>query len=92
MASFGTETWGKDNHEVIKVQMVYNGEIAGRRSPSYPINKDYYDRVDKANGLGFLFFSYIRFNASKIIIKAYAILTANNINSNWFTSFPLIII
>ena len=43
--SIGLETWGDQNHEVVKVQMVYNGEIAGRRSPSYPLGTDDFQRV-----------------------------------------------
>lgn len=43
--SIGLETWGEKNHEVVKIQMVYNGEIAGRRSPSYPLGTDDFQRV-----------------------------------------------
>jgi len=43
--SIGLETWGNQNHEVVKIQMVYDGEIAGRRSPSYPLGTDDYQRV-----------------------------------------------
>lgn len=43
--SIGLETWGDENHEVVKVQMVYDGVVAGRRSPSYPLGTDDYDRV-----------------------------------------------
>jgi hypothetical protein len=43
--SIGLETWGDENHEVVKIQMVYNGEVAGRRSPSYPLGTDDYQRV-----------------------------------------------
>lgn len=43
--SIGLETWGDQNHEVVKIQMVYDGEIAGRRSPSYPIGTDDFQRV-----------------------------------------------
>ncbi|MEA2110872.1 MAG: hypothetical protein U9P71_02365 [Campylobacterota bacterium] len=35
--SIGLEYWGNLNHEVVKVQMVYEGKISGRKSPSYPI-------------------------------------------------------
>jgi hypothetical protein len=35
--SIGTETWSGENHRVVKVQMVYDGKIACRRSPSYPV-------------------------------------------------------
>ena len=43
--SIGMETWGDGNHEVIKIQMVYNGDVAGRRSPSYPVGTDDFSRV-----------------------------------------------
>lgn len=34
----GEEDWDGEFHTVTKVQMMYNGKIAGRKSPSYPIN------------------------------------------------------
>ena len=43
--SIGLETWDDENHEVVKIQMVYGGKVAGRRSPSYPLGTDDYDRV-----------------------------------------------
>ena len=43
--SIGVEIWEDNNHEVIKVQMVYNDKIAGRRSPSYPIGTSDYEKV-----------------------------------------------
>ena len=43
--SIGLETWDDGNHEVVKIQMVYNGEVAGRRSPSYPLGTDDFQRV-----------------------------------------------
>ncbi|EMF46290.1 hypothetical protein B481_2017 [Planococcus halocryophilus Or1] len=43
--SIGEEAWGGDQHPVLKVQMVYEGEIAGRRSPSYPFGSDDFQRV-----------------------------------------------
>lgn len=43
--SRGIERWEGENHEVLKVQMVYNGVVAGRRSPSYPIGTDDFQRV-----------------------------------------------
>ena len=50
--SVGLEHWGESNHEVIKIQMVYNGKISGRRSPSYPIGTDDFQRVQaKVNEL-----------------------------------------
>lgn len=46
--SIGLERWGDECHEVIKVQMIYDGEVAGRRSPSYPLGTDDFQRVMKA--------------------------------------------
>jgi hypothetical protein len=43
--SIGTEIWNNANHEVVKIQMVYDGKIAGRRSPSYPLGTDDFQRV-----------------------------------------------
>ena len=37
--SIGYEDWGTPNPvKVLKIQMVYGGKIAGRRSPSYPMD------------------------------------------------------
>lgn len=44
--SIGLEAWGGEHHEVVKIQMVYDGNIAGRRSPSYPLGTDDYQRVN----------------------------------------------
>lgn len=50
--SIGTEVWGEQNHEVTKIQMVYDGAVAGRRSPSFPLGTDDLQRViNKANDL-----------------------------------------
>jgi hypothetical protein len=46
--STGLETWDNGNHEVVKIQMVYNGKVAGRRSPSYPVGTDDFVRVMEA--------------------------------------------
>ena len=46
--SFGLEYWGEEPHEVAKVQMVYDGAVAGRRSPSYPSGTDDFERVVEA--------------------------------------------
>ena len=35
--SIGTETWGGENHRVIKVHMIFDGKVADRRTPSYPV-------------------------------------------------------
>ncbi len=44
--SIGTEVWDGENHEVVKIQMVYDGVIAGRRSPSYSLGTDDYQKVN----------------------------------------------
>jgi len=46
--SIGIEYWDGMPVEVEKVQMVYNGTVSGRRSPSYPIGTDDFDRVQVA--------------------------------------------
>ena len=46
--SIGIENWNGKQVSVTKVQMVYDGKIAGRRSPSYPIGTDDYQRVNLA--------------------------------------------
>ncbi|KUP04280.1 hypothetical protein ACQCT3_02700 [Sutcliffiella horikoshii] len=43
--SIGEEVWNDSRNPVLKIQMVYNGEIAGRRSPSYPLGTDDFQRV-----------------------------------------------
>jgi len=45
--SIGLEQWDDTNHEVVKIQMVYNGKISGRRSPSFPTGTDDFQRVMK---------------------------------------------
>lgn len=46
--SIGTETWGGENHRVIKVHMVFDGKVADRRTPSYPVGSTDYARVAEA--------------------------------------------
>ena len=46
--SIGDEEWDGYFHTVIKVQMVYDGKVAGRKSPSYPIGTDDAQRVAEA--------------------------------------------
>lgn len=46
--SVGSEDWGGGHHRVLKVQMVYDGAVSGRRSPSYPLGTDDAERVNKA--------------------------------------------
>jgi hypothetical protein len=43
--SIGLENWDDGTHPVLKIQMVYAGEIAGRRSPSFPLGTDDFQRV-----------------------------------------------
>ena len=43
--SIGIEVWNSNNHVVVKIQMVYDGNIAGRRSPSFPLGTDDFQRV-----------------------------------------------
>ena len=46
--SLGDEEWNGVYHSVIKIQMVYDGRVAGRKSPSFPLTSDDYMRVNKA--------------------------------------------
>ena len=47
--SIGLEEWGLEEYvPVVKVQMVYDGKISGRKPPSYPLGTDDYARVHKA--------------------------------------------
>lgn len=46
--SFGHEDWDGKHIPIFKVQMVYNGKVSGRRSPSYPLNSNDYERVHHA--------------------------------------------
>ncbi len=43
--SVGDEEWGGTFVQVVKVQMVYDGNVAGRKSPSYPLGTDDWERV-----------------------------------------------
>ena len=46
--SIGEEQWDDNTFvTVIKVQMEYNGIVNGRKSPSYPIDSDDYQRVNE---------------------------------------------
>lgn len=38
--SIGDEDWEGQYQSVVKVQMAYNGKVAGRKSPSYPVESD----------------------------------------------------
>ncbi len=46
--SIGEEDWEGIYPIVVKVQMVYNGKVAGRKSPSYPVGTDDSQRVAAA--------------------------------------------
>jgi len=46
--SVGLEDWNGTFVKVVKVQMVYDGVVAGRRSPSFPIGTDDIYRVNEA--------------------------------------------
>lgn len=46
--SIGDEEWEGVYHSVIKVQMMYDGKVAGRKSPSYPAGTDDWQRVAQA--------------------------------------------
>lgn len=46
--SIGKEEWNGIKQPVLKVQMVYNGKVAGRLSPSYPIGTNDNEKVQKA--------------------------------------------
>jgi hypothetical protein len=48
--SVGMEDWEGSFVPVAKVQMVYKGAVAGRKSPSYPIGTRDYDNVNKILG------------------------------------------
>jgi hypothetical protein len=44
--SYGIEHWADGSAQpVYKIQMVYSGAVAGRKSPSYPEGTDDLDRV-----------------------------------------------
>ena len=48
--SVGMEDWEGVFVPVAKVQIVYEGVVAGRKSPSYPIGTNDYDNVNKILG------------------------------------------
>lgn len=43
--SIGHEHWDEGPQLVYKIQMVYDGVVSGRRSPSYPTGTDDWKRV-----------------------------------------------
>lgn len=45
--SIGDEEWNGTFVQVVKVQMVYDGNVAGRKSPSYPLGTDDWERVSE---------------------------------------------
>lgn len=47
--SVGDEDWGNGTYQpVVKVQMVYDGKVAGRKSPSYPVASGDWKKVQMA--------------------------------------------
>lgn len=46
--SVGQEEWENGFVSVAKIQMVYDGVVSGRRSPSYPIGSDDHKKVKEA--------------------------------------------
>lgn len=46
--SIGIELWDNYPAHVVKVQMVYNGKVEGRKSPSFPTGTDDFERVSVA--------------------------------------------
>ncbi len=46
--SIGDEDWDGVLHTVVKIQLVYNGKVAGRKTPSYPYDSDDAERVAEA--------------------------------------------
>ena len=46
--SYGQEIWDDGPHAVTKIQMVYEGKVSGRRSPSFPEGSDDFKRVAAA--------------------------------------------
>ncbi|UXO88089.1 MULTISPECIES: hypothetical protein [Bacillus] len=43
--SVGVENWNGVFVPVQKIQMVYNGKVSGRKSPSYPVDSDDFVKV-----------------------------------------------
>lgn len=43
--SVGVENWNGVFVPVYKIQMVYDGKVSGRKSPSYPVDSDDFKRV-----------------------------------------------
>ncbi len=46
--AIGEEQWGEHFQPVLKVQMVYDGVVSGRKAPSFPIGTEDFERVVKA--------------------------------------------
>ena len=46
--SVGHEMWDDGPQSVAKIQMVYDGRVSGRRSPSFPFRSDDFKRVSEA--------------------------------------------
>lgn len=46
--SYGLEEWDEEKVFVLKVQMVKDGQVLGRKAPSYPLDSDDFERVAEA--------------------------------------------
>lgn len=68
--SIGLEKWGDKNILVSKVQIVYDGKVSGRKSPSYPIgSSDYkivYDELNK------LIDGFMKENKNQVVINNFS--------------------
>lgn len=66
--SIGPENWGTSIGTVLKVQMIYNGKVSGRISPSYPLGTEDWKNVCLA--VEDLQREYERTNRNRIYIPA----------------------
>lgn len=46
--AIGPENWNGIKQRVIKIQMVYDNKVSGRKSPSFPIESCDWDKVQEA--------------------------------------------
>lgn len=63
--SIGFEKWGDKNILVSKVQMVYNGKVSGRKSPSYPLGSK--DHLLVYNALNNLIDEFMKENKNQFL-------------------------
>lgn len=66
--SIGEEEWNGNYVKVVKVQMMYDGMAAGRKSPSYPVGTDDHKRV--AGAIDELLRNYVEEKKQVIFIPA----------------------